>query len=373
MKRVLVALTMGSACGQRKMAGILRYLADSGAHWNLVFQREINRLSEEYIRSLPDRGIDGIIYSCPDLLESTAALAGQDIPLVAVDIFDRSVLDRRSRNVAFIQSDGLVIGRAAADFLVQQGRYRSFAYVSDPNGHAWSRERQEGFEQALRRDGIRCVCYRRRGRGLDSEALGEFLVKLPKPAAVFVAYDDRALCVLEACAERSLSVPDDVGIVSVDNDEIICAHTTPTLTSIQADHFRIGYRAAELLEDMMDGKILSRPKIERVGILRLAERESSSPTSRGGRLVQRALAFISENACRGICVDDVAAAVKCSRRLLDLRFSEMASTSIAATIRKTRLEEIRRRLAEPKASRDKVAAECGFASVRAMSEFLRRN
>lgn len=372
MKRVVIALTMGSVCGQRKMAGILKYLADTDTRWDIVFHRFLNEVTEEYVRSLPARGIDGVIYSCPDLERPTAALAEQSVPLVAIDVIGRREFTRR-RNVAFIEADSPAIGRAAAEFFLGQGRYRSFAFVPDVTGRPWSGERLEGFRARLAREGVQCLVHRTcEDRGRDLETLGAFLESLPKPAAVFAAYDDRALRVLEACRERDLSVPHDVGVVGVDNDEVLCLHTTPTLTSVQIDHFRIGYRAAEMLSGMMAGKRNRPARIERIGVLKLAERESASPVTPGGRLVQRALTFIADNACKGISADDVAAAVKCSRRLLDLRFHEQGETTIAEAIRKTRLEEVRRRLSERRASKAEVAEQCAFASVRALNEFLLR-
>lgn len=372
MKRVVIALTMGSVCGRRKMAGILKYLADTDTHWDIVFHRFLNEVTEDYVRSLPARGIDGVIYSCPDLERSTAALSDQTIPLVMVDLFDRRGFDRR-RNVAFIQGDSQAIGRRAAEFFLGQGRYRSFAFVPDVLGRAWSGERQAGFVARLSREGVKCEVHRTLDDyGKDLEALGTFLEKLPKPAAVFAAYDDRALRVLETCRERGLSVPRDVGVVSVDNDEVLCQHTTPTLTSLQVDHFRVGYRAAELLSGMMSGRCCCSVWDECVGVLKLVERESASPVTAGGRLVQRALAYVADNACKGISADDVAAAVKCSRRLLDLRFHEQGETTVAETIRKTRLEEVRRLLADERVSKAEAAERCAFASVRALNEFLLR-
>ena len=372
LKRVVIALTMGSVCGQRKMSGILKYLSDSGLDWNIIFHRFHSEMTVEYVKSLPAREIDGVIYSCPMLQRQTRELTKQEIPLVAMDVFDRSVFAARMRNIAFIQSDGHAIGRTAADFLFGQGRYRSFAFIPDGNDYAWSAERLEGYAERLSRQGVKPHVYRRKGCGYDIYALGRFLAKLPRPVAVFAAHDDRAMHVLEACREKSLDVPGEVGVLGVDNDEMLCAHTTPTLTSIQADHFRMGYRAAELLDGLMSGKGVSRPQVEDVGVVKLVARESASPVSVGGHLVQRALVFIAENACRGIGVEDVVASQKCSHRLLNLRFRELAGTTIAQAIRTVRMEEVRRRLDEGRESRKTIATECGFRSARALNEFLRR-
>ena len=169
--------------------------------------------------------------------------------------------------------------------------------------------------------------------------------------------------VLEACRDAGLDVPHQVAVIGVDNDEMICPHTTPPLTSVQPDHTRIGELAAEKLMEMMDGRRSTRPERILVGVKRIEVRESTSPVTQSGRLVQRALAFITAHYAEPIRPQDVVRELKVSRRLADLRFSELQGESIGKAILHARLEAVRRMLTATNDTLENIAAACGFRKV----------
>ena len=205
--------------------------------------------------------------------------------------------------------------------------------------------------------------YRTRGKGYDLPKLRAWIEKLPRPAGIFAAFDDRAVQVLEACRDAGLDVPHQVAVIGVDNDEMICPHTTPPLTSVQPDHTRIGELAAEKLQEMMDGRRSTRPERILVGVKRIEVRESTSPVTQSGRLVQRALAFITAHYAEPIRPLDVVRKLKVSRRLADLRFSELQGESIGKAILHTRLEAVRKMLAASNDTLETIAYACGFRKV----------
>lgn len=111
----------------------------------------------------------------------------------------------------------------------------------------------------------------------------------------------------------------------------------------------------------MDGRKRTVPERHLVGVKEIVVRESTSAVSSAGKLVQRALAFIRSHATEAIKPRDVAAYLKVSRSLIDLRFRELQGESIGDVILHHRLDEIRRRLI---ASNDKIkniADQCHFA------------
>ena len=65
--------------------------------------------------------------------------------------------------------------------------------------------------------------------------------------------DQRALMIFEACERIGARVPDDVAIVGVDNDPIVCEFSRPSLSSVDRDDHAHGRRAAELLDRLMQG------------------------------------------------------------------------------------------------------------------------
>ena len=362
-KRIVLALKLAGEPGRRKLNSFFRYMAEHQLNWQFQFARLCEDFSTEFVNSFRERGIDGVVYSLPIDNNGGSALADIDIPTVVLDVFDKNHLCGRVCNIVYITSSCEEIGREAARHFLSQGLYRSYAFVPDLMGRAWGRMRGEAFVAEMKRNGFKVAIYKTRGRGYDLPKLRAWLEKLPRPAGVFTAFDDRAVQVLEACRDVSLDVPHDVAVIGVDNDELICPHTTPPLTSIQPDHERIGELAAEKLREMLEGRKLSRPEYISVGVKRIEVRGSTSPVTQSGKLVQRALSFIQAHYADPIRPQDVVKELKVSRRLADLRFSEIQGESIGKAILRTRLEAARHLLVTTNNTLGNIANSCAFKKL----------
>ena len=371
-KRVAVAFQLAGEPGRRKLRGFLRYIAEHGLDWQLHFVRRREDFSAQFVASFRERGIDGLVYSAPTDRACSAELARLDIPTVAVEIYDEATLGGRRRNLVLITGSPEDTARCAAQHFLSQGIYRSYGFVPDLGGSIWGCRRGAAFADAMRANGFRVARYRTRGTGYDLPHLAAWIAQRPKPAAVFAALDDRAIQVLEACREAGAAVPRDVAVIGVDNDEMLCTHTTPPLTSIQTDHELMGARAAEWLARMMDGKRLTKPEHCCIREKTIVVRESTSPVSPSGRLVQRAIAFILNNATRAIRSKDVAAYLNVSRSLADLRFRELQGESIGDAIRRARLEAVRTRLQLSTDTIDNIALACGFTRLSRLNAAFRK-
>ena len=361
-----MAFRLAGEPGRRKLDGFFRYMAEHRLDWQLQFVRIREDFSAEFVKSFTERGVDGVVFSLPSAREGAEALSRIDIPTVALDIFDESILHGRQKNLIYIAGSCDDVGRTAARHFLSQGLYRSYAFVPDLAGHAWSRLRGEAFADEMRRSGFKVALYKTRGKGYDLPKLRAWLEKLPQPAGVFAAFDDRAVQVLEACRDAGLDVPRQIAVTGVDNDEMICPNTTPPLTSVQPDHALIGALAAEKLKQMMEGRRLSRPERIMVGVKRIEVRESTSPVTQAGKLVQRALAFIAAHYAEPIRPRDVVRELKCSRRLADLRFTELQGESIGKAILHARLEAVHKMLAATGDTMENIAAACGFSKAERM-------
>lgn len=149
----------------------------------------------------------------------------------------------------------------------------------------------------------------------------QWLLDLPKPCGIMVAFDFKARQVLECCLRCGIPVPGDVAVIGVDNDEAICENTTPTLSSVLPDFEGGGYRAAELLDPLMR-RTRRKPVTLTYGVKRIVHRQSSQHTSNPNWIALKAKEFIRLNACMDISVNDVAKHLNVSRRLAELRFRE---------------------------------------------------
>ncbi|MGI9244207.1 MAG: substrate-binding domain-containing protein [Verrucomicrobiales bacterium] len=201
------------------------------------------------------------------------------------------------------------------------------------------------------------------GRSGESDVLRveAWLERLPKPVAIFVSCDHIAPLVLEGCARLGFTVPEQVAVVGVNDDRVVCNVCAPTLSSIDASHFEIGYRAARLLEELMNG---GEPPGAPIFIppSRLVVRGSSGEAVIDDPLIARAARFISRNAGSPIGVDDVVASVPLSRRELQRRFRQVTGRTIHSSLLDARMEIAKRLLVAGEYTVEAVAEMSGFGS-----------
>src|SRR5690606_10311999 len=116
--------------------------------------------------------------------------------------------------------------RLAAEHLLERG-FRQYAFVGEP-GRLWSQNRENGFRERLAEAGFepivyKCPKYRHGGRWDREQAiLASWLEELPKPIGLMACNDDRGRQVLDACRASKISVPLEIAVIGVDNDELLC-------------------------------------------------------------------------------------------------------------------------------------------------------
>ena len=375
-KRVVVALRLSTMAGQRILKGIFRFLTTRKTHWDIRLKRDSDEFGLVNVNRYPQWGIDGIIYGLAahdeQLKPSIAAITRQKAPIVAVDVIGQPDMQSRGSAIAFVNSDVESISTAAAEFLIGQGAYRSYGYVPDIRNRPWSTLRYEAFRKALEHRGLECELYRQPPLSHDDFGrLGDWLEGLKKPAGIFVAFDDRALTVIEVCRQRGFKVPQDIAVLGVDDDEVVDEICEPSLSSVHPDHEKQGFLAAERLDALMRG-CSSVPRQTYIPILKVSARDTTRNLSTAGALVQRALTYIHDNACLGIGPDDVALHARVSRRLLDMRFKTITGSTLNGAIRERQLEEVCRRLKQTTDNIDTIALDCGFCCPAYLKELFKK-
>ena len=375
-KRVVVALRLSTQAGQRTLQGIYRFLAETGTHWDIRIKRDSDEFGLENVARYPRWNIDGIIFGmcAPDdrLNASIAEIASQNVPIVAVDVRDQATLERRRAATAFVNTDAKSVGVGAARFFMQHGGYRSFGYVPDFRGRSWSALRGDAFAAELKRNGFDCAVYVHPPLDRDNtEDFKSWIRSLAKPTALFVACDDQALTTVEACRAANFRMPRDVSVLGVDDDEIIDESCDPTLSSVRPDHERQGFIAASRLCEMLSGKENVQRHTE-IPILAISTRSSTRSESPAGVLVQGALSYIAKNVRFGLDPSAVARHFKVSRRLLDLRFREIAGTSVNAAIREQQLSDVRDMLRRTNNPIGKISELGGFENPNDLKTLFKR-
>ena len=367
-REVLVALNVALEYARQELNGVLsafeghvewhvRTVNPGDYHSAAAMRRELARPTDALITDLS--------WTHPSIY---AALVATRKPLVCIDPSAQAIRDR-ARNVRFVRSDGAEIGRLAAETLLADRRYRSFAFVGARGQHNWSELRGAAYARRLAESGLPCLRFEAPAYDLAShDELLRFLKRLPAPAAVFAANDERAAEVIDICNRARLAVPNRLAVLGVDNDELVCNHTSPRLSSIEPDFFGEGRAAAEIL--MRFAKPASSEAT--CPARRTVLRDSTTGSTPSRALVNRVLAFIEQNACRRMNVDDIARHFKVSRRLLDLRFRESGGGTVQQTITARRLEEAKRLLASTGMPIAQIVEDCGYESPNHFKSVFRR-
>ena len=360
---------------QRTLDGVRAFARDRGLKWDV---ETLTKLQGDTIRfALESRNLDGVITDF-DSQFVFPLFAKAPVPVVFLQK-DAAEPPGPLRRMTVLRIGFGDVGRMAARHFLERRGFRSFAYVEATRDPAWSVDRGNAFCDAVAGKGLPFSRFSAKGGTFHAAvasrreltALAEWLASLPKPVAVFTATDERSRDALLACRERNLAVPRDVAILGVDDDEFVCLHTFPNLSSVTMDYEALGRIAAEELWRMMEGGKARRYACE-MPLLGVSARASTAPQGVGGPLVNAALEWIEAHACEGAAVADVANAVGVSRPLLDLRFRELRSRTVLNALQERRLREVRRLLRETDDSIETICGAAGFGDASGLRRLFRQ-
>jgi len=279
-------------------------------------------------------------------------------------------------------TDHLAAARMAFEHLRERG-FRHFAFCGF-DGADYSDIRKEKFIQVVEKNGMRCHIFenpprhrRRKSTDIERDGLkdGELVVQwmryLPKPLGLMACNDMRGQQVLEACRAANINVPDDVGVVGVDNDEVLCDLSNPPLSSVQPNTERIGFESAALLDELMAGKAPpSAPiYIEPRGVV---PRRSTAALAIDDRQMAAAVRFVRERACEGIDVGDLLKAVPMSRSTLERRFVKLIGRPPKEEILRMQINRAKQLLAETNSSVEFIAEKIGFQRAEYLSRIFKK-
>lgn len=364
--RVLAALPLGSASGRKILNGVHRFLGE-GYDWDIELLRRDLSFQQIFHPDFPTAEFDGILVAYAETPEMKRRHLQMNLPAVFVDYPDpiRNRLPRR----AFVHDDERSIANAAALCLLAAGNCRAFGYVPSRTPTLWSDMRERAFAREIGKAGHSVKVFR--GDGQNRLQLTQWLQALEKPAAVLAAFDDRAVDVLEACRGAGISMPGEVAVLGIGNDELVCEATLPPLSSVAVDFELQGYRAARELHALMLGGRSPRREI-RIGARETILRQSTSNSQTAARLADRAMTIIRERALTGISSRDVVSQLQVSRRLADLRFRQVFRKSMLQAITELRLQEVKRLLLATALSADQIAGRCGYRNAEVLRVLFKR-
>lgn len=192
--------------------------------------------------AIAERAAGVVIAAAEQRRSDVQPLREAGIPVVAVD--------RRLRDAAVdaVLVDNIAGARAATTHLMEAGAER-IACITGPENATTAVERREGWAQALgdraADDLVIHSDYRRTG---GASAMRELLERDQIPDAVFVANNLMTVGALDAIAESSLRLRDDILLVAFD-ELPWSTYQTPTLSAVAQPAAEMGRAAGQLLRE----------------------------------------------------------------------------------------------------------------------------
>jgi LacI family transcriptional regulator len=353
-----------------------------GLPWLFRVYRGIYGHSSKYLaRWFKDWNPDGIICQIyDDRLASVYRNTGKPV----IELFE----SRAKSEFPRILPDDVATGELAARHFLERG-FRHFAYFGAP-WMLWSREREAGFRREIERtfqsraqtsgnnevsSSFSFASYGSVGDSVAAvfdgpnqrraAAMTAWLRSLPRPLALFVANDLWGFELLQAAREIGRAVPEDVAILGVDDEELLCEIAHPPLSSIRIGAEQIGRVAVSLLDQLLrkKGKIRDVPRVPPIEVV---TRQSTDVLAVDDPDVAAALRHIRQHAVEGLSVKQLLEAVPVNRRTLERRFVSVLGHTPLEEIRRIRLDRAKVLLQTDLPIYD-VARRCGFATPEYMA------
>lgn len=364
----MLLLDVASEFDRRLIRGLVRYSRENG-DWQFfrvplpLQYKSVDGSGAHIVNLARNWGANAIVgrWLCND----TSLLSSLGIPVVIQNYRERS------REFSNLTGDYVGTGKIAAQYFQSAGMPH-FAYfgVGDV---IWSEERREGFVRELADAGHEVDCMMIEQTVLhEREQVGRWLRNLPKPVGLFCCDDAHALSISEVCRAEGISIPGDISLLGVDNDELLCGISDPEISSINLDVEHAGYLLGKRIHSRLQENsrepfsIVVKPGA-------ITFRASTGVRSVSDPYVQKVIEFILVHFAEDITLEDVLSQVPLSRRSMELRFKkEMAPMTLHRFLLYCRVEHFARLLASSDRPIPELAVRSGLAGDSNLSRTFRR-
>jgi LacI family transcriptional regulator len=223
----------------------------------LCDSEEDSDIEAESLQLLIDRKIDGLIISpVGQTVDHLKGVYNQNIPIVLIDRFFPDL------DFPYVTSDNYRGALEATSYLIECG-HTKIAYIQGLKNTSPNNERIKGFRDAHKNYGIEPDDSYIVGNNFGEEngyiEMKLLLKRNNKPTAVFAGSNLISLGVLRALAEENLKVPDDLSMISFDDQPYSKFLATP-MTTVSQSGSQIGQLATKILIDLIETNKLFEPK-----------------------------------------------------------------------------------------------------------------
>jgi LacI family transcriptional regulator len=358
MYKIILLLDFAEEYSKSLLKGISKYSTENGP-WTYcrmpLYYRETIGI-KGILDWAKDWGADGIIGQLYNEIDLNLLVEAK-IPVVAQDFKERFT------EIPNITGAYHEAGEMGASYFLQKG-FKNFAFYGF-NDIVWSRERAEGFEKKINAMGYKVNYFEhRKSRSTDlwyykSNSLSKWLLSLPKPIALMTCDDNQGLHITEACKQNKIRIPEEVSVLGVDNDEMLCELSDPPLSSIGLDIEKGGYDTAKLMEQMIKTSAANFYDIH-VKPTQIITRQSTDIYATNDNHIASSLKYIHKNIEKNLQVEEVVKQVPLSRRSLEKRFLQITGYPIYKYIFNLRIEKFTQKLLETDLTVFEIAMDLGL-------------
>ena len=349
-------LVMASPMSAARIGGIARYAREHG--WHLMIQ---DRLGHHPLAWNGD-GVIATLRNDKASCDCIRTLMQRGIPVVDL------TASRPDIPLPRVTSDHAEIGRIAAAHF-EERNFRNVAWFSIGWGNVHKLRFDGLSEKSPAQRWILCEELPKRRQddwNAFSNWIASKLAAAPKPLAV-LAYDEAdAARLLHAAQRAGVSVPEELAILSIGNDPLICENQPVTLSSIDQNLERGGYEAATLLDRTMSGKRAPTKPIL-VPPSKIVLRQSTDAIAVSDPLVRQALDYIKSNLSTRFGVAQIADALGTTQNILHKHFSAELGRTVGSEIARQRLAKTKLLLRNTKMTLADIAESTGYCTASHLS------
>jgi LacI family transcriptional regulator len=348
--------------------GVVRYSKEYGP-WMFyrmpIYYRELHG-DKGVVKWAKQWKADAVIAQLSDI--DVKALEKLKIPIVIQNYRDRYDA------ISNLTGDYYSTGAMAAEFFMQRG-FRFYAYYGFSDT-VWMRERGDGFRDTLKKKGYDVYLFNKPVQNkktekwsFDVDKVSSWLQELPKPVALFACDDYYALQITEVCKMFNINVPNDVAVLGVDNDELLCSISSPPLSSIELDVQNGGYELGKLLHDLIEKRKKSPVNVV-IKPLHIITRGSTERFAVADHNLKDILQYIEQNHMNPLSVDNLVTISPFSRRVLEKNFKKETGISVYQYIQQFRVEKFAELLVTTDLSLNDAAYMTGFEDYKNVSRIF---
>lgn len=363
MKNVLLIMEFYITSVQRLRKGVVDYARENNWRLSIVYRK--NQLPKRWSGD----GILTHINTSPPLINFLKKHS--NIPVVSYTAPQKKL----DLPYSIAHEDDFKIGKIAARHFIENGCQHACWY-----GNSKPIDRRgRSFIRAMRHKGIETsIVFPARGQRTfawdeKNNWLAGKLRKLPLPCCIFCENDLWAYDLLEGAIFSGLRVPEDISILGVDNDSLICDCVKVPLSSVDNRLEKVGYEGSALLADMMDGRKSSGELVLIPPAPEVVARRSTDILAVKHPALKRAIGFIRKNYDNGdISVKKISHAAHVSESGLRMLFNEHLDTSPLHLVHRLRIQKACKLLRETNMKIDSLAKQSGFNAPRRFYDIFRK-